>query len=219
MLKKFLAVCAAVGLAALAGCSDANQSAVDDQDKVQAGTCTYPSDGEPARAVDPPPTTDVQNSGNTSATLHMSAGDVTIEMDRSHAPCTVNSFISLAQQGFFDDTECHRLVDHGIFILQCGDPTGTGSGGPGYVMDEELEFTNGYPAGSVAMAKREQPGTTGSQFFLVWAQTDLPDEYTVFGTMDEEGLGVVAGIASQGVAAEDGMSPIAEAKINSVTLG
>lgn len=216
MLRKPWAAFAALALL-LSGCGDANQSA--DPDQVVAATCEYPSDGEPARPVDPPATSDVPNSGEAVATLHMTAGDVTITMDRAKAPCTVNSFLSLARQGYFDDTVCHRLVDYGIFILQCGDPTGTGTGGPGYVMAEELKGTTGYPAGTVAMAKRQQPGTTGSQFFLVWADTPLPPEYTVFGTMDEAGLAVVGGIAAQGVAAEDGVSPIAEARITSVTLG
>ncbi|MCC2593050.1 peptidylprolyl isomerase [Tessaracoccus sp. OS52] len=218
MPKKLSCLAALFAVAALSGCADANQS-TDPGGVRQATTCEYPGDGEPARPVDPPATTDVPNSGEVSVTLHLTAGDVMISMDRAKAPCTINSFLSLAEQGFFDDTDCHRLVDTGIFILQCGDPTGTGTGGPGYVMDEELEQTTEYPAGSVAMAKRQQPGTSGSQFFLVWADTPLPPEYTVFGTMDQAGLDVVGGIAAQGVAAEDGMSPIAEAHIDSVTLG
>lgn len=203
---------------ALTACGDANQS-VDPDEVTQATTCEYPSDGEPARAVDPPPTSDVPNAGTTSATLHMSAGDVDITLDRSKAPCAVNSFTSLAQQGFYDDTECHRLVDVGIFILQCGDPTATGAGGPGYVMDEEVDPATTYPPGTVAMAKRQSRGTTGSQFFLVWEDTPLPPEYTVIGTMDEAGLEVVVGIAAQGVDAADQTSPIAEARIETVTLG
>lgn len=219
MSKKVLAMGAAgLLVAGLSACSDANQSA-DPGELVQAVTCEYPSDGNPARPVDPPSTTDVLNAGEVQATLHMSAGDVTITMDRAKTPCTTHSFVSLVQQGFYDDTECHRLVDTGIFILQCGDPTATGTGGPGYVMAEELEHTSEYPAGTVAMAKRAQPGTSGSQFFLVWDDTPLPPEYTVFGTMDQASIDVVAGIAAQGVAAEDGVSPIAEAHITSVTLG
>jgi len=206
------------GVLALTGCADANQSS-DPDAVVQATTCEYPADGQPARPVDPPPTTDVPNAGEASATLHLTAGDVMLTLDREAAPCTVNSFTSLVQQGFYDDTDCHRLVDQGIFILQCGDPSGTGTGGPGYVMDEELTGDEAYPAGTVAMAKRPQPGTSGAQFFLVWADTPLPPEYTVFGTMDAASLEVVAQIAAEGVAAEDGMSPIAEARITSVTLG
>ena len=108
---------------------------------------------------------------------------------------------------------------HGIFILQCGDPTATGTGGPGYTIPDEVDKAVTYPAGTIAMAKRQAPNTGGSQFFLVWADTELPPEYTVFGTMDQAGLDVVGGIAAQGVDGVDGMSPIAEARIQSVTMG
>lgn len=218
MRIKPLAVITLLVAVLLAACSDANRSA-DTGGVVQAVTCEYPPDGRPARAVDPPATTDIPNQGQAQATLHFTAGDVTITMDRAKAPCTINSFLSLAQQGFYDETNCHRLVDYGLFILQCGDPTATGMGGPGYVMDEELDGKETYPAGTVAMAKRPERGTTGSQFFLVWADTELPPDYTVFGTMDKAGLDVIGGIAAQGVAASDGQSPNAEARITSITLG
>ena len=208
---------AACSLLLMAGCGDANQSAVGDE-VVQAVGCEYPTDGNPAKVVDPPSTTDVKNAGTATATMQLTAGDVEITLDRAAAPCTVNSFESLAQQGYFDDTECHRLTDTGIFVLQCGDPSATGKGGPGYSFADETNDSMSYPAGTVAMANAG-PDTNGSQFFLVWADTDLPPDYTVFGTMDQAGLDVVAGIAAQGVAAEDGTSPIAEAKITSVTLG
>lgn len=199
-----------------AACGDANQSAGDEV--VQATGCEYPMGGDPARPVDPPPTTDVSNAGTATATISMTAGDVEITMDRAATPCTVNSFESLASQGYFDDTACHRLTDSQIFVLQCGDPTETGRGGPGYSFPDETDDSMTYPAGTVAMANAGQD-TNGSQFFLVWADTVLPPDYTVFGTMDQPGLEVVAGIAAQGVAAEDGQTPIAEAQITSVTLG
>ena len=153
------------------------------------------------------------------ATVEMTAGDVVITMDRAKAPCTVNSFVSLAEQGYFDDTVCHRLTDTGIFVLQCGDPTATGMGGPGYTIRDEVTPDLTYPAGTVAMAKRPQPDTGGSQFFLVWQDTDLPPEYTVFGHIDQSGLDVIGGIAEQGVDGTDMTSPNAEAKITAVTLG
>ena len=184
----------------------------------QGATCAYPLGGTPARPVDPPATSGVPASGTTSATLHFSSGDVTLTLDQAAAPCTVNSFLSLATQGFYTDTRCHRLVDTGIFILQCGDPTATGTGGPGYSYADELSGQEKYPAGTVAMANRG-PDTNGSQFFLVWADSPLPPAYTVFGRMDKAGLAVVQGIASQGVDGQDGISPIADARISSVTLG
>lgn len=219
-VKKTVVVTSVLALA-LVGCADANQSANPggDQPVARAGECAYPPDGEPARPADPPSTTNVATKGEVTATLHMTAGDVTLTLDRAQAPCTVNSFVSLAEQGYYDDTVCHRLVDHGIFILQCGDPTATGTGGPGYTIPDEVDKAVTYPAGTIAMAKRQAPNTGGSQFFLVWADTELPPEYTVFGTMDQAGLDVVGGIAAQGVDGVDGMSPIAEARIQSVTMG
>lgn len=212
-----LVVLASLSLLQLLGCGDANSSSPKDE-VVQAVACAYPSDGDPAKPVDPPSTTDVKTVGTVTATVHLSAGDVKITMDRASTPCTVNSFESLAQQGYFDDTACHRLVDDRIFVLQCGDPSGTGRGGPGYSFADETNASMTYPAGTVAMANAG-PDTNGSQFFMVWAESPLPPKYTVFGTMDKAGLDVVAGIAAQGVAAEDETSPIAEAQIISVTLG
>jgi hypothetical protein len=97
-----------------------------------ADICEYSLSGDAARAVTPPPTTGIPTSGTISYVLAMTNGKVRITLDRTKAPCTVNSFVSLADQGYFDETTCHRLADSGIFVLQCGDPTGTGKGGPGY---------------------------------------------------------------------------------------
>lgn len=217
-LTTFSVVLAAASALVLAGCADANSTNVG---APLAGTvtCAYPPDGDPARAVDPPETANVPASGTVTATVSLTAGDVVMTLDRAKAPCTVNSFVSLAEQGYFDDTVCHRLVDYGIFVLQCGDPTATGTGGPGYTIPDEVNKAVTYPAGTIAMAKRTAPNTGGSQFFMVYADTELPPEYTVFGTMDQAGIDVVGGIAAQGVDATDGTSPIAEARIESVTLG
>ncbi len=216
-VKKTLLFPLAVGCLLLHACGDANQSSSGDE-MVQATSCSYPVGGDPARPVDPPPTTDISNAGTSTATLSLTAGDVEITLDREGAPCTVNSFESLAAQGFFDDTDCHRLTDFGIFVLQCGDPTGTGTGGPGYSFADETDSSMTYPAGTVAMANAG-PDTNASQFFLVWDDSELPPDYTVFGTMDQAGLDVVAGIAAQGVEADGSERPIAEARITSVTLG
>lgn len=213
----------------VAGCGNAHQSASTGETQ-RAGTCNYPVSGEPAKPVDPPNTQDVINTGQTSAILHMTAGDVTITMDRSGAPCTINSFLSLAEQGWLNNSACHRLTDHGIFVLQCGDPSGTGRGGPGYTVPDELDpLTTGletsgeggviYPRGTVAMANTGRPNTGGSQFFIVWEDSQLDPIYAVFGQVDEAGLAVIQDIASQGVDADDETRPIAEALITSVTLG
>lgn len=214
-----LALIIAASVVALTGCQNANDSAGGDVAAATGVTCGYPSDGQPARPVDPPSSENVPNQGTVGVTLHMTAGDVGLTLDRAEAPCTVNSFVSLVEQGYYDGTDCHRLVDYGIFILQCGDPTATGTGGPGYTIPDEVDDSVTYPAGTVAMAKRQAPNTGGSQFFLVWADTPLPPEYTVFGTMDQAGLDVIGGIAAQGVDGADQVSPIAEARIESVSLG
>lgn len=181
-------------------------------------SCTYRAYGEPARPADPPPTTNVPAAGKLTVTLNMSEGPVTITMDRAKAPCTVNSFETLARQGFYDNTSCHRLVEQGLYFLQCGDPTGTGSGGPGYRFDDELTGAEAYPAGTVAMANNG-PNTNGSQFFIVWADSDLPPTSTVFGEVEAGSLGVVTTIASRGISGEHSPQPVSPAVIEQVSLG
>jgi peptidyl-prolyl cis-trans isomerase B (cyclophilin B) len=168
--------------------------------------CEYSVTGDAARPVKPPPATGVSTSGTVSYVLAMTNGKVTIALDRTKAPCTVNSFVSLADQGYFDNTKCHRLADSGIFVLQCGDPTGTGKGGPGYEFANETDGTETYTEGTVAMANAG-PGTNGSQFFLVWADSTSLDQipnYTIFGTMNKASRDVVASMAQEG---QDGSNP------------
>lgn len=134
----------------------------------------------------------------TSITLTTTCGDIVIALDEG-APQTVQSETFLAESGFYDATACHRLTTEGIFVLQCGDPAGDGTGGPGFtVPDENLpaEGVANYPAGTVAMANAG-PGTSGSQFFIVYEDTTLPSAYTIWGTVTE-GLDIVQEIASVG---------------------
>lgn len=133
------------------------------------------------------------------ATIVTNCGTITVALDGSHAPHTVNSFAFLAGKGYFTDTPCHRLTTQGIFVLQCGDPTGTGSGGPGYTIPDENLAGATYPAGSVAMANTGAPHSGGSQFFFVYRNTPLPPDYTPFGTVTG-GLDVLRRIAAAGVA-------------------
>ncbi len=219
-----------VGVAGLAGCSPPSSTPAPSAPAPSAptsgggattgedaGGCSYPAEGAAAKPVDPPPTGDVETSGTVRYTLtfngdepEQAGGDVTITMDRSKTPCTVNSFVSLAEQGYFTDTACHRLADAGLFVLQCGDPTGTGSGGPGYSFADELTGKETYTRGTVAMANAG-PDTNGSQFFLVWEDTQLPPSYTVFGTLDAASRDVVAGMAGEG---QDGSNPDGTGKPN-----
>jgi cyclophilin family peptidyl-prolyl cis-trans isomerase len=134
----------------------------------------------------------------------------------------VHSFLSLAEQGYFDATSCHRLTTQRILVLQCGDPTGTGSGGPGYTFADETRGGESYVRGVVAMANAG-PNTNGSQFFLVWGDSTSLDQmpnYTVFGRMDDASVGVVERIAADGVSggASDG-KPVNAAQIVKVTRG
>ncbi|HSN42927.1 MAG TPA: peptidylprolyl isomerase [Propionibacteriaceae bacterium] len=201
--------------AALTGCQAAQEASAP---LAPGRDCSYLVSGSPVRAVDPPDGSNVAKSGTVTMTLDMAAGPVVITMDRAKAPCAVNSFESLVQQQYFDQSQCHRLVDEGIFILQCGDPSATGRGGPGYSFADELTGNETYPKGTVAMANAG-PNTNGSQFFLCWEDSPLPPKYTVFGTLDEASLDTVIGIASQGINPADMTSPQADASITAVTLG
>lgn len=161
-----------------------------------AAQCDYPADGQPAaKEVDPPPAE--APGDDATVTLSTSAGDIAVSLDGATAPCTVNSFLSLAEQGYFDDTTCHRLTTDGIFVLQCGDPTGTGAGGPGYSFDDELSGDETYGPGTLAMANAG-PNTNGSQFFLVYDESPLPPNYTVFGEIDAESLTAIQEIGAKG---------------------
>jgi cyclophilin family peptidyl-prolyl cis-trans isomerase len=170
-----------------------------------AGTdCEYVSTGTAARPVSAPAATNVPLSGELTAVVTMTGGPVRITLDRVGAPCTVNSFVSLVEQGFYTKTRCHRLVDSGIFVLQCGDPTGSGTGGPGYTFADELDGTEKYSGGVVAMANGG-PNTNGSQFFFVYQDSAaLEPNYTIFGSVDAASQRVVATMAEEG---QDGKNP------------
>lgn len=135
------------------------------------------------------------------ATLETTCGDIVLELAAAEAPQTVASFEFLAQEGYWDDSPCHRLTTQGIFVLQCGDPTGTGSGNPGYGYGIENAPADGvYPPGTLAMARTQDPNSNGGQFFIVYDDTRLPVEgggYSVFGQVNE-GLEIVEAIAAQG---------------------
>jgi cyclophilin family peptidyl-prolyl cis-trans isomerase len=148
----------------------------------------------------------VVTSGTISYDLTMTEGTVRIHLDPARAPCTVHSFESLADQGFFDATKCHRLVDSGIFLFQCGDPTGTGNGGPGYTFADELDGTESYGKGVIAMANGGA-NTNGSQFMLVYRDSSAMDskpDYTIFGEVDPTGIGILERMAAEG---QDGKNP------------
>lgn len=186
--------------------SEAPEDAAAGSDAADVGGCRYLPDGrEAARDVGRPTEEDIVAEGTVAATLTTSAGVIPMELDAGKAPCTVGSFRHLAAEDYFDDTSCHRLTQQGIFVLQCGDPTGTGRGGPGYSFANENTEGATYSRGTVAMANAG-PDTNGSQFFLVYDESPLPPEYSVFGAIDDAGLEVLDAIAEQGTetAAPDG---------------
>ncbi|MFD9007188.1 peptidylprolyl isomerase [Streptomyces sp. NPDC059582] len=170
------------------------------------------------------PAVTIDKSAKYTMKLATTCGDIDIALKASAAPHTVNSFDFLAGKGYFDHTKCHRLTTNGIYVLQCGDPTGSGSGGPGYTIpDENLKDTslknNVYPAGTIAMANTGQAHTGGSQFFLVYQDSQLPPSYTPFGTVSDSGMKVLKKIAAAGesTGAGDG-APNATVVIDKATV-
>ena len=137
---------------------------------------------------------------NRTFTLKTNCGEIVIEADGVKAPVTVIALAALANGGFFNQTICHRLTTNNIYVLQCGDPTATGSGGPNFrYRDENLpqSVEAKYPAGVVAMAN-SGANTNGSQFFIVYEDTSLPPSYTIWGKVTK-GLEIVQAIAKEGV--------------------
>jgi peptidyl-prolyl cis-trans isomerase B (cyclophilin B) len=220
-----------------AGTSASPSSSAAPAAQTSHGPCKYtstPSQPAPAGKTvglpnDPTPT---PKTGTASLTLKTSQGDIPLTLDRAEAPCTVQSMLFLASKKFFDNSPCHRLTSTpGLKVLQCGDPTGSGSGGPGYTIPDEkpknLKKAAGdagsqgadvYPRGTLAMANTGS-GTNGSQFFVVYQDSTLPPTYTVFGSVDETGLATVDQIAAAGVqdGTDDGR-PANDVTIQSVRL-
>lgn len=160
--------------------------------------CQYPASQQtPAKPVRPPLAGPTSAKGTVQVTMQTSAGAIGVTLDRALAPCTVNSFLSLAKQGFYSNSPCHRLVTS-LHLLQCGDPTGSGSGGPGYTIPDEVFPELTYGRGVVAMANTGQPNSGGSQFFLVYGLAQLPPQYTVFATISPDGVKVLDHIAKAG---------------------
>jgi cyclophilin family peptidyl-prolyl cis-trans isomerase len=166
-------------------------------------SCTYAPDksgNTNLKDVGTPPNPQATPTQGTS-TLLMSTnqGDLTLTLDRAKAPCAAASFTYLASQKFFDGSPCHREVNQPSFgVLQCGDPTGTGQGGPTYKFAQEIPEGTTYPRGTIAMANSGQPESTGSQFFLCFTDTQLSPDYTPVGTVDQAGLAVLDKIAAAG---------------------
>jgi peptidyl-prolyl cis-trans isomerase B (cyclophilin B) len=177
---------------------------------VAPGECAYqPQAGaapQSTKNVGTPPKKPVK--GTYKMTIDTGLGTIVATLDGTKAACTVNSFNYLASKKFFDNTHCHRLVTSGIKVLQCGDPTGTGTGGPSYGFGNEYvpkAGANGqatYKRGMIAMAHSSAPNSNGSQFFIVYDDSPLPADYTVFGQITQ-GMGVVDAVAKAGAMPAD----------------
>jgi peptidyl-prolyl cis-trans isomerase B (cyclophilin B) len=199
------ATAAVLGVTLLAGCGGGSSGG---SDSVAAGSSPSASASTGAGGCGPVPTTKPAQQKYAkepkltiapttyTATITTNCGTIVVKLDGKHAPHTVNSFAFLAGKHYFDNTPCHRLTTSGIYVLQCGDPTGTGTGGPGYQFKDENLKGATYPAGTVAMANAG-PGTNGSQFFFVYANTRLAPSYTPFGTV-VSGLDTLKKIAAAG---------------------
>ncbi|MEV8373696.1 peptidylprolyl isomerase [Kribbella sp. NPDC056861] len=183
--------------------------------------CSYAKSAEPAsKKVDAPANGKVKASGTSPVTLNTSVGELHFTLDSALAPCTVKSFLSLVGQKYFDGTSCHRLtVGDGLQVLQCGDPSGTGSGGPGYSFKDEVYPELKYGRGVLAMAN-SGPNTNGSQFFVVYGNAGLPPSYTAFGTVDKASLEAIDKVANAGVVPQGGPTdgkPATPVEIKTVT--
>jgi peptidyl-prolyl cis-trans isomerase B (cyclophilin B) len=195
--------------------------------------CQYPASSDAAaKPVKPPRTGKIPTDpAQVSASMATSQGNIGLMLANNESPCTVNSFASLIGQKYFDGTKCHRLTTSDTLgVVQCGDPKGDGTGGPGYQFaneyptdqyppnDPKAQQPVLYPRGTLAMANAG-PGTNGSQFFMVYKDSQLPPQYTVFGTIQADGLATLDKVVKAGVAGggEDG-APASEVTIRSLLL-
>ena len=181
--------------------------------------CTYTAKPPAARNVGMPPAKP-DSAATYQATIATNRGDVVIDLLNSKATCTVNSFVYLAAKKYFNSTHCHRLTTIDPYVLQCGDPTGTGSGGPGYTFNSENLAGAKYTAGTLAMANTGTPDSNGSQFFIVYKNSKLGASYTPFGEV-VKGLGIIQNVAKAGSDNANGSGdghPKEKVVIDSVTI-
>jgi peptidyl-prolyl cis-trans isomerase B (cyclophilin B) len=218
-------IASVLGVVLVVGVVSYTTGVFESDDKQNASADASPSASATSKAPDPcakpakgsvkkltwkkEPAMTIDTSAKYTLKLATTCGEIDVALKASAAPHTVNSFAFLAGKGYFDHTKCHRLTTNGIYVLQCGDPTGTGTGGPGYTLpDENLKDKSlkgdVYPAGTVAMANqynaqtKQGRHTGGSQFFLVYQDSPLPPNYTPFGTVSASGMKVLKKIAAAG---------------------
>ncbi|MEV0621071.1 peptidylprolyl isomerase [Nonomuraea sp. NPDC050404] len=195
----------------------------------KTGTCDYAKDstGGQVKDVGTPPTKVKTEPATKTMTFKTNQGDIVVELNNAKAPCTTNSLEFLAKKNYYNGSKCHRLGNQQFPMLQCGDPTAKadgksqdGSGGPGYVMAEENLEGAQYKRGVMAMAKTQAPGSTGSQFFLVYGDIGLTPDYTPVGTITK-GLDILDKVNKAGViqGGQDGTgAPKETVEIKDVTI-
>lgn len=182
------------------------------------GECAYNPASVPGAPKDlGTPPVKPAHKGTVKATVKTNHGDVVLELDGDKAPCTVNSFAFLSEKDFYDKTECHRLTSGGLNVLQCGDPKADGSGGPGYQYANENTEGAQYKEGTLAMAHSAQPDSNGSQFFMVYEDSQLPPDYTVFGKV-AKGLDVLKEIAKGGSEPDGDGKPKKKVTIRDISI-
>lgn len=211
-------------IVAFTGKDDESEPQADPQANASAtpqakpGECLYKPASVPGAPDDlGTPPVKPAHKGTVKATVKTNRGDIVMELDGKNAPCTVNSFAFLADENFYDDTECHRLTNGGVNVLQCGDPTAKGTGGPGYQFANENTEGAVYTEGTVAMAHSDLPDSNGSQFFMVHKDSGLPPDYTVFGKITK-GLDVVKEIAAGGSEPENDGKPKKKVTIQDISI-
>ena len=165
-----------------------------------------------AKQYPSPPDLNIDLDKGYTATLDTNHGEIVIELDPTRSPLTVNNFVFLARDGYYDGVVFHRVIEN--FMIQGGDPTGTGTGGPGYKFRDEIEGHGSYGRGTVAMANAG-PNTNGSQFFICHTDVGLPHSYTIFGKVTS-GMDAVDSIAT--TSTDRGDRPQSEVVINKVTI-
>jgi peptidyl-prolyl cis-trans isomerase B (cyclophilin B) len=237
-VRKSLIAALAVGGFLLAGpVATASAAPATAPPKTTHGPCGYTStpDDPAARPVSlPPDPRHTPDRGHVDVKLSTNQGAIPLTLDRAEAPCTVQSFLHLTLSGFYNRTTCHRLTTYSTLkVLQCGDPTGTGDGGPGYSFKDELPVNlpswptdptgvrKTYARGVLAMANAG-PDTNGSQFFLVFGDSALKPDYTIFGTVGAEGLKTLDKVAAGGVKADPttppGTTPVDGAPVRTTNI-
>ena len=195
--------------------TEADNDTVADTTTSDADCPPVEGSSEQLQTFDGPPPMCLDPDASYQALVVTNKGEFTIDLDQDKAPETTNSFVFLARNQYFDNTVCHRIIPG--FVVQCGDPTATGTGGPGYTIIDEPPVAGEYQIGSIAMANTGAPNSGGSQFFIITGEQGaaLPPQYSLFGEVIDGFDGTVVSMEAAGTATGDPSEPI---EIQSITI-